>query len=356
MIINRQNYQIWITDYYDGQLDDFQAEVLMDFLADNPDLMPEFEEYKGLFLSPDEQSKFDKSELLRTPEQLTNEQVEHFSIALCENDLNEKQKPEIIELKKSDPRFRKIIGIYEKIRLEADNTIYPEKSSLLKIPQSRRITGIILTALSIAASIAVMTGLYLIFDQQQAVSIDDSTLTAYSPEEESGQASQEKTPRLDLTDETPRHLSTRTDMQLAGTVKTSEIMKDENTTGQKETWIPLSHLPIREEINLDNKQVPYLLAVIKPYDIVLPPESADTAQMSIREFLAYHFRKQILDEEDPGIEHLRAWEIANAGIKGVNSLLGWNMDLQTGETEDGKLKNISFTSELIKFDHKSRKK
>ena len=120
MIINRQNYQIWISDYYDGQLDDFQIEVLMDFLGRNPDLMSEFEDYAELVLRPDDKNAYNNSGLLRTPEELTNEQVEHYAIALNENDLSEKQKQEINELKKTEPRFREYINSYEKIRLRPD--------------------------------------------------------------------------------------------------------------------------------------------------------------------------------------------------------------------------------------------
>ncbi|MDT8400568.1 MAG: hypothetical protein RQ743_02645 [Bacteroidales bacterium] len=355
MIINRQNYQIWITDYYDGQLDDFQVEVLMDFLSDKPDLLSEFEEYHGCFLNPDDEGKLDKSELLRSPEQLTNEQVEHFSIALCENDLDEKQKLEINELKKSDPRFRKNISLYEKIRLEPGNTAYPDKSLLLKIPGKRRITRIIISSLSIAASIAILTGLFLILDQQQAGGTDESSLAAFSLENESEQKSREKAPRLDLPDETIRYIPARTETQLAVTTRKPDIIRDEKTSVQKEAWASLRHLTALGEINLYNKQVHYLPAEIKPYEISLPAESSETLNMSVREFLAYHFRKEILDKEDPGIEHLKAWEIADAGIKGVNTLLGWNMELRTGESEEGRLENICFTSELIKFEHKSSK-
>ncbi len=355
MIINRQNYQIWITDYYDGQLDDFQTEVLMDFLSDNPDLRSEFEDYPDFFISPDEKAQFDNSELLRTPEQLTNDQVEHFSIALCENDLSEKQKQDIAELKKSDPRFRKSIRVYEKIRLKPDDTEYPDKALLLKIPGRRKTMGILFTSLSMAASIAIITGLFFIFNRQSPPGIDDGSAIATISESEAEQEIQERPPLLDLTDEMPRYIPAKTEVLVAESVSTPEIIEDESIILDKEFREPIIHLAMCEEIKLDDRQAHYLLAEIKPYNVPLLFATDDTSDMSVREFLAYQFRKKILEEEDPGIEQLKAWEIADAGIKGVNSLLGWNMELQTGKTEDGKLKDISFTSELIKFDHKSRK-
>lgn len=355
MIINRQNYQIWITDYYDGQLDDFQVEVLMDFLKRNPDLMSEFEDYAGLILKPDGQDSYDKSDLLRTPEELTNEQVEHLSIAMMENDLSEKQKKEINELKKTDPRFRENIGIYEKIKLHPGNLAYPHRSSLLKIPYRRKITKIIVSSVSIAATIAILTGLLFIFNQPS-----DEYTNAYIAENnqtstEKSQPVEEKPPLLDIENEEARYIPAKTQVTVATSISTTEIIKDDSLPLQHRTLIEISPLRAKSDIRLDDSQTHYLLAEIDPYPTTLPAGFDTKKDLSVREFLAYHFRKKILKEEDPDIENLKAWEIADAGIMGVNTLLGWNMELDTEKNEEGKLKSISFTSELIKFDHNSKK-
>ena len=355
MIINRQNYLIWITDYYDGQLDDFQAEVLMEFLGKNPDLMSEFEDYAELFLKPDDHHVYTNTEILRTPDQLTNEQVEHYAIALSENDLSENQKLEITELKKSDPRFRESISIYEKIRLKPDNIIYPDKSLLLKIPGRRRLTRIIVNTVSIAASIAIITGLFFIFNQPGDENINDYLAEDNQPGTEPEQVSDDRPPLLDLTDELPRYIPTKTEVAVAEPLSTSDIIKAESLPGEQRALIHITPLEAKENISLDKTQTQYLLAEIQPYPLSLPAGIIIYTDMSVREFLTYQFRKQILNDEDPDIENLKAWEIADAGIRGANILLGWNMELQTGKNEEGKLENISFTSELIKFDHKSKK-
>lgn len=377
MIINRQNYQIWITDYYDGRLDAFQAEVLMDFLSDNPDLKAEFEDYPGLSVSPPEHSSPDKNELLRTPDELTNEQVDHFSIAYWENDLDEKQKGEIEALAKTDPRFRKNLGIYGKIKLKADQSEYPGKSMLLKIPARRRRTGIMLTALSTAASIAILAGLFLILNRQSPAPSPDRQVLASAGEDRAQETIREESSRPDTSDENPpsEHTGTENPQSrvIAGTqsresrsttgtessknqaVHPAQSMKSDPTPVKAEIHLAMSKIPVREEIKLDNAEVRYLLAETEPYDISLPPGTMDNMKMTVREFLAFHFRKSILDEEDPGVENLKAWEIADAGIKGVNSLLGWNMEFQAGQGEDGRLQNLRFTSELLKIDHDFKK-
>jgi len=355
MIINRQNYQIWITDYYDGQIDDFQTEVLMDFLDRNPDLMSEFEDYTDLFLRPDNKVTFRTTNLLRTPEELTNEQVEHFAIALGEDDLNDEQKQEITELKKTDPRFREYISVYEKIRLKPDNVFYPDKSSLLKIPGRRRVIRIIVNTVSIAASIAIITGLFIIFNQQVEEPVNDYMVQDTPIMQESVQKGTEKTPLLDLTDEMPRYMTTKTQKNVSEPVIVREIQKSEPLTQQARTLIQIPPIAAKKNIRLDQNQTEYLLAETGPYQVSLPDDIISETHLSVREFLTYQFRKQILHDEDPDIDNLKAWEIADAGIKGANLLLGWNMELEALKNEEGQLENISFTSELIKFDHKTKK-
>ncbi|MEE4213898.1 MAG: hypothetical protein V2I34_02460 [Bacteroidales bacterium] len=391
MIINRQNYQIWITDYYDGRLDTFQAEVLMDFLSDNPDLKAEFEDYPGLSVSPPEHSSPDKNELLRTPDELTNEQVEHFSIAFWENDLDDQQKKEIEALSKTDPRFRKNLGIYEKIKLKADQSEYPGKSLLLKIPARRRRTVILLTALSTAASIAILAGLFIILNRQAPLPTPDRQVLASAAEDQAEETISEKSVRPGTGDENPAsghaaaestqsrvtsgEQSTKsqtfagtestqdrvitgeqsTQSRIAAAAESTQIIEADPAVTGRETMVAMSKIPVREEIRLDNVEVSYLLAETEPYDLSLPPGIMDNMKMTVREFLAFQFRKSILDEEDPGVDNLKAWEIADAGIKGVNTLLGWNMEFQAGQGEDGRLQNLRFTSELLKIDRDFKK-
>ena len=54
MQIDRSNYEIWLIDWLDGNLNDIQAEELQLFLAENPDLKEEFDELAMFRLNPSE--------------------------------------------------------------------------------------------------------------------------------------------------------------------------------------------------------------------------------------------------------------------------------------------------------------
>ncbi|MFO7754428.1 MAG: hypothetical protein R6V34_00435 [Bacteroidales bacterium] len=358
MIINRQNYQVWVTDYYDGSLDDFQKEVLMDFLDRNPDLKSEFEDYPGLTISPGTEEPFAYTGLLRSPDQLSNEQLEHFAIALTEGDLDAEQRKEIMELRKSDPRLREYINTYEKIKLTPGDTEYPDKKKLFKIPESRKRIRLIMISVSTAASIAIIAGLFMLFSQDSGGGFEEQ-LTADSMQE--SRSMQENVQDI------PQQLPGKTNINIPKANRAGEIINTRSlakTTSPVEITQPQTTAEMVIEINsitpvagiahiqLDIAQTQFLLAETSPYPT--PPETGP-GDMSVREYLAYQFRKQVLTDENPDTEKLKAWEIADAGIKGFNRILGWEMELTAEQDPEGRLKDISFTSQLVKFDHKANK-
>ena len=52
---------------------------------------------------------------------------------------------------------------------------------------------------------------------------------------------------------------------------------------------------------------------------------------------------------------LKSYEIAEAGIEGINKLLGWDMALVRTNDDSGELKSLYFSSRLIKFNAPVRK-
>ncbi|MDZ7738183.1 MAG: hypothetical protein U5K32_03740 [Bacteroidales bacterium] len=362
-----------MTDYYDGSLDDFQKEVLMDFLDRNPDLKSEFEDYPGLSIIPGDEEPFAHSGLLRSADQLSNEQIEHFAIALSENDLNAEQRKEILELRKSDPRFREYINIYEKIKLKPGDIKYPDKKNLLKIPENRKKIKLVLLSVSTAASIAIIAGLFMLFSQESGDRLNRQ-LTADSGQEnrrlqESFQDMPQKLPAKTIIniadpDRAGQIINTRTlaEAGIAGEVTKAQITAEPVRTGKTidtrttvepaKEIITITPVAAKENIRLDIAQTHFLLAETSTYPAY--PETGPS-DMSVREYLAYQFRKQILADEDPDTENLKAWEIADAGVRGFNKVLGWDMELKAEQDPEGNVNDISFTSQLIKFDHKAKK-
>jgi hypothetical protein len=88
---------------------------------------------------------------------------------------------------------------------------------------------------------------------------------------------------------------------------------------------------------------------IVPTTIDPGAEVAYDDRSRIGKFIAQTFRDKILKEDTPEDTPLKGYEIAEAGIEGLNKLFGWEMALTRNNDENGDLKSLYFSSRTIKF-------
>jgi hypothetical protein len=78
--------------------------------------------------------------------------------------------------------------------------------------------------------------------------------------------------------------------------------------------------------------------------------TSETAESrGLNGFIARTFREKILKTNDQEKGKLKAYEIADAGILGLNKLFGWKMSLRKNKNEKGEIKSFYFSSKLLKF-------
>ena len=82
----RSNYEIWLIDWFDGNLNSMQIEQLQLFLKENPDIREELEALNLIKLNPGEKSFSLKEKVKKSLEELTPEQFEYLAIARIENE------------------------------------------------------------------------------------------------------------------------------------------------------------------------------------------------------------------------------------------------------------------------------
>lgn len=100
------------------------------------------------------------------------------------------------------------------------------------------------------------------------------------------------------------------------------------------------HIDLREEIVSNTLITSDVIFTAPPYD---------NDGNKISRLIAKTFREKILKENSLQDNPLKVYEIAEAGMKGINKLLGWNMTLKKKNDENGELKSIYFTSAILKF-------
>ena len=96
-----------------------------------------------------------------------------------------------------------------------------------------------------------------------------------------------------------------------------------------------------KEIIISNELVASNTVVNVPY--------YDDGRSKVGKFIAKTIREKILKENTPKDSPLRGYEIAEAGVTGLNMLFGWEMALDEKKDQNGELKSVYFSSKILKF-------
>ena len=194
MRINRNNYEIFFIDYYDGKLATVQQRELEVFLESNPDLKLEFESFEHVAFPGSETTYEPKSGLKKqeiTPVKgISEESYETFFIAWYENDLSPQERALLLQFLKVNPHLEKEFQLHKELRVQKEQVVFANKEQLKK-------RSFIVNYWSAAAAVIliVLTAGYLLLqnnvvlpEQQIEISLMDKvTITAVIQSEPSHQ-------------------------------------------------------------------------------------------------------------------------------------------------------------------------
>ena len=136
MKINRNNYELFFIDFYDGNLTDAQKHELDLFLAENSDLKEEFDSYEIISVEP-ETTAFSQKHKLKKKEivevfGINEENYEQYFVAFYENDLIEKEKNQLSSFLGSNPQLKKEFDLHGSLIIEPHNLTFVDKGILKK--------------------------------------------------------------------------------------------------------------------------------------------------------------------------------------------------------------------------------
>lgn len=353
MEINRDNYELWLADLSEGSLDSKGEDLVFAFLEENPDIRAEYEDSLSFVLRDDSMPGFGRNSLKRDASLLREDQVEHLVIARQADDLNPEQAEEISELILSDKRFSEMDRIHRSIRLTPPSIKYPAKLALKYIPFRKTARRLARISLPAAASILLAMAGFLLFSRANSPNPGESqslsVAAALQGSDYRGSASLELQALLVTMKPAIRN---SVEPRLAAlTAMADPEVQDAPLPVEREV-IDVGQLNLIDDIDISGTSAEYLLADVE-IPLSFPAEEAQGG-LSPREFIAKNFRQIFLKEEEAGTENLRVYEIADAGVRGLNKIFGWDMVLETEVNEEGRLNQLKFTSQLVKFDHKSR--
>ena len=357
MEINKTNYEIWFIDWLDGNLSDAQVEQMTRFLNGNPDLKEEFEELrKDSILCV---SAYDiflyKEQLKKSTSDIILSQFEYLCVAYLENDLSISQQTELMKIINVDTDKKKTFKLIQKTRISASAITYKHKSLMLKRTAAQSIIRLSLIGLSAAAVIVFIIINYIIIPRNtsdpirtQAQNIvADSTLRNPYSDVVSDKAlnSDNPVPAKQVNIKRVKGIKkinpSKFNSELVAALPRESLVR---ITGNFEIMpekISFNSLINLQELNIDNKLIASALKIEGPH--------REDTRSNIGRFLAKTFREKILKENTKLDTPLRGYEIAEAGITGLNKLLGWEMALKENNDGNGTLKSVYFSSKILKF-------
>jgi hypothetical protein len=324
--LTRNNYEIWFLDYLDDQLSNDQLDTFLDFLELNPDLKEELRGVSEISLKAGDETVDIREILLKTPDDIPGiSAIDQLCIARMENDLTPEEAEKFDARLTEDARLEKNYTAFRLTRLDpADKVIYPFKKDLIK--KTRTLTPWIITAVS-AAAILVFALLVWPTEEESAAGSQQLAATSMPAKEVviPAQAKPEAgTPSL--TTESAKSTSTREAM-------------------------PMNRLTHRTSIigpKIPEPQSTKLLYASNYQPVIKIPAASENI-LTLPQYALQLFREKILGEDRQLVRKTRfsMWEVAGAGVNGINSLAGTKMKLDREYDTDGTILAVSFNSKLV---------
>jgi hypothetical protein len=126
----------------------------------------------------------------------------------------------------------------------------------------------------------------------------------------------------------------------------TSVQKDSLSVSAEVPPTQVNKISVPRVLSLKGEALPNTL-VASNFSIII--SEYDDGRSKLSRFIAKTFREKILKETKAKDTPLKAYEIAEAGVSGLNKLLGWEMALDKKNDENGELKSVYFSSKILKF-------
>jgi len=352
---DRSNYEIWFTDWIDGKLSDQQADELNFFLRENPDLREELESLPLVNLKADESIFAGKENLKKSTGSYSAEQFEHLCIACLENDLTAGQVNELQEIIGPDSQKRKTFELISRLRLIPPDQTFTRKNSVKKLTTGQKIFRLSVIGLSAAATIAVLIMTWLAVPSvpedepgQIARNENRDTLRIRTNRIVRNDAPAFTEPFNPLTEKGKAATSVVTAHDPIVTYQPAPVAENPDSSVMLRRADPISKLTVMLSAEQITGNLPPSTSLLAFQSLPLPP-FFDDGRSNVERFFGKFFHEKIMHDPESAYRPIETFDLAEAGITGLNKLFGWQLALQRTTDESGEVKSYYFSSKLVKF-------
>ena len=344
--IDIHNYEEFVLDFMEDNLSSGLREQFIVFINEHPEIK---EEMEGLSFAviENENVKIKEKQLLKKKRLLNEKESSIFQelcIASIEGDLSLREEELFKEYINSNNSKRKEYQQFELTKVKPDFKHVFKNKKALKKNSKAHITRIY-SVISIAASILIIFGIYFYVqtNTEQTVLSKNTVPVVEDPKVQNNEFIE------------PESKDVIAEVSKNKKVFVSDFNKPkENETVVEdvvnETLIAKIERPT-ENINALQSKTPLITTHTKVDDYTTYIDVKQTVildtkpeYLNIKSYLAQTFNKRVLKKEKKKIE---LFDIAQAGVVGLNKVFGGNMKLERVYNENGELDKTEFTSNLV---------
>jgi len=355
-------------DYLDGRMSPDQVIELMSFLKKNPDLKTEIEEFEEINIEPDKK-RFELKRSLKKAFIVNDSNFDDLCIANLEGDLTQEEATLFQKWLHQNPLKIREFELYKKTRLIPEKISFDFKSTLKRSPVGLIFTPKVWGYFSAAASIIILIALYIFISKPVAIenTLISEKITDTTTVKIKTQTSQEPQTKTDTQKEIIPNNKPGDSKQPKYTTSGIAIVENQVIAQDLSIGLEKSNHFIqpdtieltlnkiqRKGINtLPEKSIIASLASIKDLEVVENiNDNLNLSQMAVKTF-----KSEILKEEKNKInpDKFTLWDIADAGIQGINKIIGWNMEFDKEYDDEGELIALGFDSNTISLYHTMNK-
>ena len=173
-MVSKENYEIWMMDYLDGNLSDTDRMLLFHFLEQNPHLKDEMNGLENLVVNPQEEVFASKHTLLKGSAELSDmPYAEYLAIKEVESGLDADEQQWKSSYLKKDKTRAILFAQYSKVTLKANQSLrYPLKTGLKRVVLMPVLKVATFKRIGVAAAIALLLSIGLVPFVQNTVKND----------------------------------------------------------------------------------------------------------------------------------------------------------------------------------------
>lgn len=353
MKINMDNYEAWLLDYMEGTLSPDDTALLLEFLAINPDLRPDFIELEKI--NPEPAPAFSEKVFLKKTGIAEIDDIDAFErtcILAVENQLDKKDKQQFDSYLLHHTQMRKTYELYAKTHLIPDESIVFEGKSKLKHLQISKGRVIALSSVAAAAaSVALILLLRMPNDNQ--IQVAQQVVKPAKTEVVAVQKTSEA-PILQ-NKQIAKAVKVIKNEQLAQKTDTVEVVNK----NLREEEIGLEPLLAIEAKPLENMEADIMAHLPVQYLKTNMPVDANNQygiqEMTLPELASNRFNEFIKDKGIANDNAVNFWSVTNFALKKINQVAGTDLKLKKAYDEkNGKVIYV-MKSDLFSFYREKRK-